>query len=110
MNNTDTVRAMMTAYLTQDRPAAEHLLGPDLRFTSPQDDHIDRTTYFERCFPTVARLRTQDVLKVVDAGDDQVYLLYQYELQDGSRYRNTELLTITEGQIREIQVFFGGAV
>ena len=101
---------MMSAYLTQDRPAAEQLLASDLRFTSPQDDHIDRATYFERCFPTTARLRRQDVLKVVDAGDDQVYLLYEYELQDGSRYRNTELLTVRHGLIHDIQVFFGGAV
>jgi hypothetical protein len=39
-----------------------------------------------------------------------VVVVYEYELQTGERYRNSELLTVRAGRITEIQVFFGGRV
>jgi hypothetical protein len=38
----DTVRAQFNAYRAQNLEAADRLLGDDLTFTSPQDDHIDK--------------------------------------------------------------------
>ena len=32
---------------------------PTSAFTGPQDGRIDRAAFFERCFPTANRLRTQ---------------------------------------------------
>src|SRR3954452_16054730 len=103
-----TVRAMFDAYLAQDRGAAERLLARDLTFTSPQDDHIDRAAYLERCFPTVDRVAWQRIVKAVDAGDGEVYVTYRYELKEGGEYQNTELITVRDGRIAQIQVFFGG--
>ena len=37
------VQACFDAYLPQDRGTAAALLADDYVFTSPQDDHIDRT-------------------------------------------------------------------
>jgi ketosteroid isomerase-like protein len=104
----DTVRAMFDSYLKQDRNAAERLLTDAFVFTSPQDDHIDRAAFFERCFPTVNRLVRQDLLHVVQADDDDVFVMYEYELKTGERHRNVEVLTVHDGQITEAQVFFGG--
>lgn len=39
-----------------------------------------------------------------------MFILYEYELKTGDRYRNTEFITVREGKIVEIQVFFGGIV
>lgn len=104
----EVVRRMFTAYRVGDRSAAEALLSPGVRFTSPQDDHIDRATYLARCFPTAKRFRTQRILASATAGD-QVFVLYEYELADTrERFRNTEVITVADGQIAEIQVFFGG--
>jgi ketosteroid isomerase-like protein len=104
----DTVRAMFTSYLQQDRERAERLLADVFVFTSPQDDHIDRAAFFERCFPTADRLVRQDLLHVVGAGDDDVFVMYEYELKTGERHRNVEVLTVRGDQITEAQVFFGG--
>ena len=50
VSSVETARAIVTAYLTQDRDAADRLLGDEFVFTSPQDDHIDRTAlYLRRC-------------------------------------------------------------
>lgn len=79
-------------------------------FTSPQDDHIGKAEFLTRCFPTADRLRTQEILQLAAAGDDGVFLMYEYELKTGERHRNTEFITIRDGQLAETQVFFGGRV
>lgn len=104
------VRDLFDAYLRGDREAAEPLVGEDLRFTSPQDDHIDRDAWFERCFPTADRLRRQQMLHVTAVSDEDVFVLYEYELLDGAVHRNAEVDTVRDGQVTEVQVFFGGRV
>jgi ketosteroid isomerase-like protein len=108
MSNADVVRASSEAYLAQDRAAAERLLAEDFVFTSPQDDHIGKAEYMTKCFPTADRLRAQEILQVVPVGDDGVFILYEYELRTGARYRNTEFITVRDGKLVETQVFFGG--
>lgn len=110
MENVDVVRACLESYIAQDRATAEQLIAEDFVFTSPQDDRIDRAAFFERCFPTAHRFRTQEIVHVVPAGDDDVLLLYAYELTTGERFRNVELSTVRAGRITETQVFFGGRV
>jgi ketosteroid isomerase-like protein len=110
MSTADVVRAAFDAYISQDRAAVERLLAEDYVFTSPQDDHIGRAEFLAKCFPTADRLRTQEILHLVTAGDDGVFVLYEYELRTGARYRNTEFSTVRDGQLAETQVFFGGRV
>lgn len=110
MSNTEIVRASFDAYLAQDRVTAERLIAQDLVFTSPQDDHIDKAAFLERCFPTADRLVSQEILELVGAGENGVFILYEYELKTGGRHRNTEFITVRGEQIVEIQVFFGGQV
>lgn len=110
MDKADTVRECFASYVSQDRHAAERLIGDPFVFTSPQDDHIDRAAYFERCFPTMDRLRRHELLHVTPTGGDDVFVLYEYELQTGETYRNAEVLTVRDGQVVEVQVFFGGRV
>jgi ketosteroid isomerase-like protein len=108
--NCDVVRAAFEAYLAQHRDAMERLLADDLVFTSPQDDHIDKAAYLERCFPTTDRLKSQEILELAPVGDDAVFILYEYELKSGGSYRNTEYITVRDRRLAQIQVFFGGPV
>jgi ketosteroid isomerase-like protein len=110
MSNADVSRAVLDAYLAQDREAAERLIGEDFVFTSPQDDHLDRATFFERCFPASINLDNHEVLHVVPISDDDVFVQYEYDSLQGGRYRNVELQTVRGGQLVETQVFFGGRV
>jgi len=109
MSDVDVVNASAAAYRAQDRAAAERLFAPDFVFTSPQDDHIDRATWFDVCFPTADRFVSHQLLEIVSTPTG-VISLYEYELQNGERYRNTELARLRDGQIVEVQVFFGGQV
>jgi len=110
VSKVDTVRAIFESYLTQDREAADRLLAEEFVFTSPQDDHIDKRAFFERCFPTADRFVSNEMLHVVPTKGDDVFVMYEYQLKTGERHRNVELLTVREDRITETQVFFGGRV
>jgi ketosteroid isomerase-like protein len=109
-SNAAIVRASVDAYHRQDIETASRFLADDFIFTSPQDDHIGKAAYLERCFPTADRFVTSEILALVPAGDDSVLMLYEYELTTGERYRNTEYITLRDGRLVETQVFFGGRV
>jgi ketosteroid isomerase-like protein len=110
MSPVSVVEAAFRHYLAQDRDAAFALYGDDFTFTSPQDDHIDKAAFFERCFPTADRVREQRLLRVTPADEELVFVYYEYELKTGDRYRNVEAITVRDGLIRDVQVFFGGRV
>ena len=110
MSSTDIVRASFDAYLAQDRDAADRLIADDFVFTSPQDDHIDKAAFFERCFPTASRFSDQRLLHVTPADEELVFLYYEYDLTSGGTHRNVEAITLRDGLIRDVQVFFGGKV
>jgi ketosteroid isomerase-like protein len=82
--NAEVVRASFEAYMTQDRRAADRLIADGFVFTSPQDDRIGKQEFLERCFPTAGRLRSQQILQLVEAGQDGVFVMYEYELESGT--------------------------
>ncbi|MDJ0356784.1 nuclear transport factor 2 family protein [Paenarthrobacter sp. PH39-S1] len=110
MSDTDVVRASIEAYLAQDLDVAEALIAEDFEFTSPQDDHIGKSAYLEHCFPTADRFTFHEILELVTVREDGVFLLYEYVLQNGERYRNAEFITVRGGRLVQTQVFFGGRV
>jgi ketosteroid isomerase-like protein len=71
------VRANLDAYLRQDRATCEALLSEELTFTSPQDDHISKAAFLERCFPTAERVSRQEVLHLVPLDERDVFLMYE---------------------------------
>jgi ketosteroid isomerase-like protein len=107
-SNVSVVQAAFQHYLTQDRDAAFPLYAEDFTFTSPQDDHIDKAAFFERCFPTASRVSEQRMLHVTPADQELVFAYYEYVLTSGTRHRNVEVITVRDGLIHEVQVFFGG--
>ena len=104
------VERFFRSYLEQDLAAAQDIAADAMVFTSPQDDHIDRATYFGKCFPTASRVNSQQIMYLVAVSAEDVVLMYEYELAGGARHRNTELITVRDGQVVEVQVFFGGRV
>jgi len=109
-NQTSVVETAFRCYLSQDRDAAVRLYADDFSFTSPQDDHINREAFFDRCFPTAGRVAKQRLLHVTPADEELVFAYYEYELKTGDTHRNVEAITVRDGLIQETQVFFGGKV
>jgi hypothetical protein len=109
-SKTAKVLDFFAAFQTQNKSAARAMVSDQFRFTSPQDDRLDREKYFEVCFPTADHFASQTMMETAEVGDT-VLVRYEYELTDGGRFRNMEALTVDDsGLITEAQVYFGGGV
>jgi len=100
-------RASYRAYETGDRAAIEALIADEFRFWSPADEGIDRATYFERCWPGHEHLTAFRFVRLAAIGDDEVLVTYEAERADGSRFRNTEVMTFAGDRVTTVEVYFG---
>jgi hypothetical protein len=91
-------RACYAAYESGDRQVVEDLLADDVG--------IDRETYFERCWPNSGTIRAYAFERLHEIGDE-VFVTYEAERADGSRFRNTEVLTFAGDKLRAVEVYFG---
>jgi ketosteroid isomerase-like protein len=105
-DSTEIAKRSYRAYVDKDRSAIERLLAEDFHFTSPLDNRIDRKTYFERCWPNSGWIDGFDFIAVVPS-DDRVYVTYVGHSDRGRSFRNTEVLTVRDGKIVEVEVDFG---
>jgi ketosteroid isomerase-like protein len=108
-DNVAIARASYEAYAAKDRPAIEKLVADDFHFTSPLDNRIDRATYFSRCWPLSARITGFEFIHLVPDGE-RVFVTYEGNNIDGERFRNTEIVTVRNGRIVEVEVYFGWSV
>ena len=104
---TGLVRAYFGAYESENREVAETLLADDFTFTSPNDDAIDKVTYFERCWPNRDAAREQRIENILLDGDT-AFVTYLCSA-GGKSYRNTEFLTFAQGRIASVNVYFGAS-
>ena len=102
-------RAAYEAYVRKDREAIEALMAPDLHFTSPLDNRIDRATYFARCWPNSQDMEGFDFIHLVPDGP-RVFVTYEGRTRKGRRFRNTEIVTVRGSQIVEVEVYFGWSI
>lgn len=101
-------RASYDAFAAGDRAAIEDLLAAGLAFHAPPDPDLDRAGYFARCWPGAGSGTTFTFARLEEVGGDAVLVTYEATRPDGSRFRNTELLTFdADDRIREIEVYFG---
>lgn len=102
----DRARAMYRAYADGDRTALETLIADDFHFTSPRDNRIDRQAYFKACWPNNDRISDFDFIRVVE-DRETVFVTYEGVAVDGRRFRNSEVLTFKDGQVTDVEVYFG---
>lgn len=107
--NVAIARSAYEAYVTKDRAAIEKVIAEDFHFTSPIDNRLDRETYFRRCWPNSNVIDRFDFIHLVTDAD-RVFATYEGRNTDGRRFRNTEILTIRDQQIVDVEVYFGWSV
>jgi len=99
-------QAAYEAFVKRDRRTAEALFADDFRFTSPYDDHIDKATYFARCWPFGDQILGFDILSVTAAGNEAL-VVYECRPKSGKPFRNAERLRVEGRRITEVEVYFG---
>ena len=105
-DNVAIARTAYEAYVAKDRAAIERLIASDFHFTSPLDNRIDRATYFARCWPNSETIKDFDLINLVADGD-RVFVTYEGRHAEGRNFRNTEIVTVRQNQIVEVEVYFG---
>jgi ketosteroid isomerase-like protein len=100
------VRAQFEAFRDRRREDSEALLAPDFTFTSPYDDAISRDAFFERCWPNGDRFEDLRIERVAPDADG-AYVTYLVTTDTGEQFRNSEYLTVRDGQIHSVHVYFG---
>jgi ketosteroid isomerase-like protein len=102
----EAIRNYYRAYETDDRDLVDKLLSDDFTFTSPQDDCIDRATYFAKCWPGHEHLR-QFTLRQVTFDGDHALVRYQAVRTDDTSFHNVEHVEFRDSQVTHIDVYFG---
>ncbi len=102
-------RECYEAYVRDDRSVLETLLDDDFVFYSPDDDGIDRATYFERCWPNHETVTGVDFNRMIEA-ENEVIVTCELTRTDGRRSRNTEILTFEHDMVVKQEVYFGWEV
>jgi hypothetical protein len=109
MSSTDRVRIaqeLYHGYVLEEREMVERHLAKDFKFYSPADVGIDLERYWERCWPNAAMISSFELKRIIEQ-EDEVVVTYEASRTDGSRFRNTEVLTFDGQKIAVAEVYFG---
>jgi ketosteroid isomerase-like protein len=102
-------RASYRAFAAQDRAAFEALLADDFHFTSPRDNRIDRDVYFDKCWKNSDTITGFTFINLAADGE-RVFVTYEGQRSTGKPFRNTEIVTVRNGKIVEVEVYFGWSI
>lgn len=100
--------AYYDAFRERRRDVMEMLTAERFTFTSPYDDRIDRAAFFERCWPNGDRFSDFRV-ELVQATAEGAFVTYLCTTRDDLTFRNTEYLTVVNGQVASVDVYFGAS-
>jgi len=100
------VQKYFEAYTDKDRAAIEAVVAETFHFSSPRDNRLDRATYFGRCWKNSESIVGRKLIYCVPDGD-LVFITYEAAWKSGKITRNTEVFTLHDGMITEVEVYFG---
>ncbi|HAX48173.1 MAG TPA: hypothetical protein PK605_03810 [Ignavibacteria bacterium] len=78
-------------------------VSPELKFTSPDGNFSGAKDFFDQCWQ-FSGVKFQN--KIFLSGGENVCVKYNFPLPDGTAKPMVEWLTVKEGTITEIQVFY----
>jgi hypothetical protein len=107
-SNIAIVQEYFRAYKDKDRAAIEGIVGEVFRFSSPRDNRIDRATYFRRCWKNSEIIAGHKIVHIL-GDDDRVFVTYELAWKTEAS-RNTEIFTLRNGKIVDVEVYFGWSI
>jgi ketosteroid isomerase-like protein len=104
--HTELVKKFFLAFSKADRNFVESLVADDFTFSAPPDPLLDREGFFRVCWPGVGNLSGFEFIRLIENGNE-VVVTYEFNKPDGSKARNTEVLTFDGDKISRTEVYFG---
>jgi ketosteroid isomerase-like protein len=108
-SNVAVVQKYFQAYTDKDRAAIEAVVDETFRFSSPWDNRIDRATYFGRCWKVSDAIVGRKTIHMLADGD-RVFVTYELAFTSRRIARNTEIITLRNGKIVDVEVYFGWSI
>jgi ketosteroid isomerase-like protein len=108
-SNMAVVQKYFQAYTDKDRAAIEAVVDEAFRFSSPRDNRLDRATYFRRCWKVSEAIVRRKTIHMLADGD-RVFVTYELAFASGRISRNTEIITLRNGKIVDVEVYFGWSI
>ncbi len=106
MDREATVRGLFAAYLANRKDEVSDMLTEDFTFSSPNDDHINKATYFERCWPQPPAFSAIHIERI-SLEDNEALVRYRADKWDGGAFRNVEVIRFHGDRIASVEVYFG---
>ena len=107
-NRIEVTKEFYQAFATGDRKFVEAHLTDDFSFSAPPDPLLDRAGFFQRCWPGAGKGGSFEFIRLIESGDE-VIVTYKADI-NGSKGRNTEILTFEGTKVRRTEVYFGWKV
>src|SRR5579864_4158192 len=104
----EVVRKYYATWQTKDWHQIDILLADDFTFSSPLDDHLNKTAFKAGCWDTqVAYIDRFDLQQVIGTGNE-AFVLYLCHTTNGKTFRNVEYFQFRNGKVKAIECYFGG--
>lgn len=107
-NRIQIAKEFYQAFAVGDRNFVEELLADNFTFSAPPDPLLDRSGFFRRCWPGAGKGGSFEFIRLIESGDE-VIVTYEADI-NGSKGRNTEILTFEGSKLRRTEVYFGWKV
>jgi hypothetical protein len=108
-NRIQLVKGLYDAFMSGDRKFYEEHLSSDFIFSSPVDVELDRAGYFKRCWPGAGKGGKINYIRFIES-ENEVVVTYESISSDGSKGRNTEIISFKGNKVSSIEVYFGWAI
>lgn len=105
-NRIELAKKYYKAFSEADRDFVEKLLASDFTLSVPPDHFLNRDGFFDLAWPGAAGHVKHDFVRLIEQGDE-VVVTYEETMPDGTKIRNTEVLTFTDDKLRMSEVYFG---
>src|SRR5206468_3184931 len=84
----------------------ENLLAPNFTFSAPPDPLLNRSKFFEKCWPQGHNLKDIEYVRIIESADE-VVITHKYIKPDGAKGCNTDIFTFSGDKIIRLEVYFG---
>jgi ketosteroid isomerase-like protein len=104
----EAVRKYYAAWETKAWHPVDILLADDFTFSSPMDDHINKSAFKTGCWDTQIAYIDRFELKQVIGSADEAFVMYVCHTTNGKTFRNVEYFQFRGNKVRSVECYFGG--
>jgi hypothetical protein len=108
LKSQETVRKYYAAWETKSWHPIDIMLADDFTFSSPLDDHINKSDFKAGCWDTQIAYIDRFDLKQVIGTDNEAFVMYICRTTNGKTFRNVEYFQLRDDKVKAVECYFGG--